>query len=343
MFIWFPGISLLLTLFCINVLDRFSREQQVRSLAPSPLFSSFPLLSSPRVNYSRTCPADRPTPPPAHFHESRCFRSRVRNRYYGRNTSAGDAGPLDLLSAIAPPNRSEKALPPSRDRLIPRSIPRTFSPPNVHTGPKVMFHFVSFRDRSYRKKEIKGRKKEEMWSSENFEISFRFFFFFFLLYEFAKSTWITRGRRLSCPLSWRGLFPRGCKTEFRKDRECSRNHLPFGTGVEWRLSFLPTLSLPPACLSLPPPRDHRDYTQFTDLRYYRTVFHPLQPMFFIHPLTSPFFFWILFHTFSKSRRSSMKLLTDATRPNRISLNSSFYKKKIIECAIDNKESIRELL
>lgn len=318
MFIWFPGISvcLLLTLFCINVLDRFSREQQARSLAPS-VFSSFPLLSSPRVNYSRTCPADRPTPPPAHFHESRCFRSRVRNRYYRRNTSAGDAGPLDLPFRRSDRTRSlrrnlrrpEKALPLPHaiDWSLDRYTADFLSSEHSHwiQDDPAMFHRFPLAIVSAVKKETKGRKKEEIWSSENSEILFRLFFFLSFIPSAtnSQSTWITRGRRLA-PRLFPGedFFHAGGKTEFRKGRVLAE---PPPVRCRRRVATVVSSNAQPASgLPVPSPSSRpsgTDYTQFTDLCYYRTVFHPLRPMLFIHPLASPFF--SEFHIFSKSRRA----------------------------------------
>lgn len=164
----FPGIPVCLpsTLFRISVLDRFTREQQ----APRSL--QVPLLSSPRprVNYSRTCPTDRPTPPASALSRvAGCFRSRVRKSRYTqrvKHLSVGDRfqgfSPFDLLSAeaigrdrSAEIRADRKRRFRSRDRSIPRSIPRDFpSSGLVHTGSKTIPRrfIVPFRDRSCRRK-----------------------------------------------------------------------------------------------------------------------------------------------------------------------------------------------
>lgn len=123
-----PPSAFLLTLF--NVLDRFYRERQARSLARSlapSAFSSFPLLSSPRtrVNYSRTCPADRPRRRRRRRRRQRTFTSRAafgrvcritttgetprpttRTDTDGSSTELRSGDPSDLLAARSDRSRS---------------------------------------------------------------------------------------------------------------------------------------------------------------------------------------------------------------------------------------------
>lgn len=148
----FPSIPVCLpsTLFRISVLDRFTREQQA-PLAPSSCL----LLSSPRprVNYSRTCPADRPTPPASALSRvAGCFRSRVRkssytqqvkhvsvgNRFQGFPLRSPLSGSDRTRSLRRNSRRPEKALPLTRS--IDPSIDTADFPSYglVHTGSKTI-------------------------------------------------------------------------------------------------------------------------------------------------------------------------------------------------------------
>jgi len=137
---------------------------------------------------------------------------------------------------------------------------------------------------------------------------FFFFFFFFLIQSetSSQSTWTTRGRsspRDSFSRREEFFYAEYAKRNSEK-AECSRSYLPFGAGVEWRLSFLPTLGLPPACLSLPPPRDHREPTTHSSRIYAITT-----------PCSTPcgrcssstrwplLFFFLNSDTFSRPRRA----------------------------------------
>lgn len=80
-----------------------------------------------------------------------------------------------------------------------------------------------------------------------------------------------------------------------------------------------------------------DYTQFTDLCYYRTVFHPLRPVLFIHPVASPFFSELrAFSRPTEGLGEAAHRCVQAGFPRILFI----YNKKIIEREINDKESVR---
>lgn len=294
-----PSVSSRLYFASTSSIDS-AEEQQVRSLRVPFLLS--PLLSSPRprVNYSRTCPADR-------RRRQRTFTSRAafgrvcgidagetplgrrRGHWRSRSSRSPLRGSDRLRSLRRNVRRAGRALPPSR--LIPRSIPRTF--PLLWTftldpgRSRDVSSFLFFCERSCRKKEIKGRKEEEIRSRNLRDLPSFLSFFRTKLNEFAINVNYSPSPRETLPR--RGCFPRGCKTEFRKGRVLAE--LPPVRCRRRVATVVSSNARPASGLPVPSPSSRpsgTDYTQFTDLCYYRTVFHPLRPVLFIHPLASPF-------------------------------------------------------
>lgn len=163
-------------------------------------------------------------------------------------------------------------------------------------------------------KEIKRKRKERKIRSISRSSFVSFFFFYTRRNEIAIDVNYSRSKlapRLFFPT--RNFRRAVRKAEFRIGRECSRSYLPFSAGVEWRLSFLPTLSLPPACLSLPPLRDHRAPTTHSS-RIYAITAPCSTPCGRCSSSTRwPLLFFLNFVLSRGPRKGSMKLLTDAAK------------------------------
>jgi len=278
------SVRLLSALFRVNVLDRFSREQQVRSLARSiqaPFLPSSCRLCLVSIALAPVRLTGRRDAAASALSRRAALRSRARSRRCndGRNLDAdtGDSHGVPLGSLRGIEIRADrKRRFRSRDRSIDLSIDvadfpssgrshRTLQddPATFHRS----FSRSSLHSQSKRKKERRNPEQRE------FDLFPRFFLFFF----YTKRDEFAHRLKLNLAVEARGprLFPRRGKRLFHEDVEsgvpkrpsCSRSYLAFGAGVEWRLSFLPTLGLPPACLSLPPPRDHREPTTHSSRIY----------------------------------------------------------------------------
>lgn len=162
----FPPSASLVTLFRINALDRFPREQQVRSKC---LFLFPPTLCLHLVLVSITLAPVRLTGRRRRqrtFTSRADFRSRARNRYETpRPATRTLSERLRSLLGRSAENRPEETLPlgpltrtiDSLDRS-----PRTFPPLDVHTGSRDVSSFPLALVLAFRK-----RKKERgKWSEK---------------------------------------------------------------------------------------------------------------------------------------------------------------------------------
>lgn len=173
---------------------------------------------------------------------------------------------------------------------------------------------LTFRKKKKRNKKKKGRRN--LFGVAKFLSSFVFFFnterVFLKRVPNQRELLAIEARSETLSLTGR-LFPRGvCKAEFRKGRMLTE--LPSVRCRRRVATVVSSNARPASGLPVPSPSSRpsgTNYTQFTDLCYYHTVFHPLRPVLFIHPLASPFFSELRY--FLEAQKGSAKLLTDAAK------------------------------